>query len=278
MGKLREFLRSMRVNPRLSASTVNEYRKVVSSMVRFCDSVDPSVDKLNEFIAMKCGKRQSHAKYALKHYLEFIGRGEDYDRLVKAKVKKPVRDKHFLSRAQRFDIIDGMKSKVFRDVAWLQEVSAARSREILSIQRHRIRKKKDGVIKIMLMGKGGKPRPIFLKPKFMELLKPYLTVREKAFIFLEPGTEFLSEDGQRARLETAYKRYLEELQASARSAGFEGIGTHDLRRSKSDELHRSGIDVRKVQILLGHSSSKMTERYLSSDEETIERVMLDGQG
>ncbi len=54
---------------------------------------------------------------------------------------------------------------------------------------------------------------------------------------------------------------------SARQIGIERFSAHDLRQTCAKLCRKAGGDLEQIKFLLGHSSTQMTERYLSSEQE-----------
>lgn len=126
-------------------------------------------------------------------------------------------------------------------------------------------------------GKGGKDRYIPLPEYTYRLLQSYwLTHQNKRWIFPAPGrsntqqpyaTEPVSGDSMRQALKRAKKR-----------AGLtkEGICIHTFRHSYATHLLEAGVDIRKVQLFLGHNNLSSTMIYLHitsiGNDEAIKRI------
>ena len=100
--------------------------------------------------------------------------------------------------------------------------------------------------------KGNKERLTILSPKVLERLRVYHSIyKPKLFLFEGPGAKQYS-------AESVFKI----VKNAARKAGIrKGITPHVLRHSFATHLLESGVDLRYIQVLLGHSSTKTTEIY-----------------
>jgi site-specific recombinase XerD len=122
-------------------------------------------------------------------------------------------------------------------------------------------------------GKGKKDRTTLLADTTLRLLrKYYVTYRPKVYIFESPqGGKYSTKSVQSI------------LQQSLRKAGIsKPASPHTLRHSFATHLLESGTDLRYIQVLLGHGSSKTTEIYTqvssrsySEIKSPIERLNLD---
>jgi site-specific recombinase XerD len=46
---------------------------------------------------------------------------------------------------------------------------------------------------------------------------------------------------------------------------------HDLRHEGASRLHADGVDIRIIQLMLGHASLQQTQRYLNVTDEELRR-------
>lgn len=101
-------------------------------------------------------------------------------------------------------------------------------------------------------GKGKKDRNIGLSEKILSMLKEYYkSYKPSKYIFEGEGGEKYSSRSIQAVFQKAKKK-----------AGINKDATvHTLRHSYATHLHEAGTDIRFIQELLGHSSSKTTEIY-----------------
>ena len=69
---------------------------------------------------------------------------------------------------------------------------------------------------------------------------------------------FEGQSGGRYSVESVYRVF---KQALGRAGIKKDVGVHSLRHSYATHLHESGLDIRYIQELLGHKSSRTTEIY-----------------
>lgn len=238
---------------------------------------EQTIEQINHFVAVKETKRQAHARYAIKKYLIFIGREEDYSKLHKPKTIYPIREKVFLTKEQAYQIINHIKNPLHKAMAILQYNTGARISEIITLKKSLISRQKINefnVLRFGIRGKGNVPRYVYVIVDFWKYIQPYYESC-RAYPFMDkkdkpiPALEFWD------RVRTIYKRYYESLKAAAKECGL-NIGTHDLRRSFADDL-RKETDIFHVQKTLGHKSIDTTTRYLKVSNEEIANAMLNHQ-
>jgi site-specific recombinase XerD len=116
-------------------------------------------------------------------------------------------------------------------------------------------------------GKGKKDRQTLLSARMRNLLSEYLRDRGSG-----PGSPWLF-PGQQPGTHLSV-RTLQAVfeQALARAGINRKAGIHSLRHSFATHLLENGTDLRIIQKLLGHSSSKTTERYTHVSTVLLSRV------
>jgi len=120
--------------------------------------------------------------------------------------------------------------------------------------------------------KGGRPRAIPLNSKAREAISAYLRWKEAQGEPLHPEAPlFRSQKGSRMTRQAAHLR-LKALYQRARLQG--KVTTHSLRKTFGTRLRERGVDLRVIQVLLGHKSLATTERYLGVTEPDL-RVAVD---
>lgn len=121
---------------------------------------------------------------------------------------------------------------------------------------------------LMTTGKGNKDRLVPLNERALLLVKAYLeqgrsyllSEAESELLFIRKGGKALS----RISIWKIIKKY-------ADLAGIKGLSPHKLRHSFATHLLEGGINLRALQLLLGHADLATTEIYMSVDKK---RLML----
>ncbi|MFD0959013.1 tyrosine-type recombinase/integrase [Paenibacillus chungangensis] len=113
-------------------------------------------------------------------------------------------------------------------------------------------------------GKGRKDRYSILSGYALAILQKYMRLEARGK-WLFPG----SEAGKHLTERSVQKMFEQALTRSG--VGKKG-SVHSLRHSFATHLLESGIDIRYIQQLLGHESSRTTERYTRVSTKSISRI------
>ena len=115
-------------------------------------------------------------------------------------------------------------------------------------------------------GKGGKDRYAMLSPQMLELLRAWWRAgRPKGWLFPSRG------EPVRPISPRQLNRILHT--ATARAGLDRRINLHTLRHSFATHLLEQGVDIRVIQVLLGHASLNTTARYTRVATHVIRNVM-----
>jgi site-specific recombinase XerD len=125
-----------------------------------------------------------------------------------------------------------------------------------------------------VVGKGSKPRVVFLSDGAVEWIRRYLDTREDHFkpLFIRyAGGVDISKDGQKMRLTPRSIQLI--VSKYARMCGLPVKATpHTLRHSFATDLLSAGADIRSVQEMLGHESIRTTQVYTHVTDRQLREV------
>lgn len=116
-------------------------------------------------------------------------------------------------------------------------------------------------------GKGEKDRYVMLSERLLKALRQYWKQTRPPTTVLFPG------DVPRRDKPISPEAVRETLRLAVASTGLKKrITPHKMRHAFACHLLETGTDLRTIQVLLGHSSIKTTERYLHVSRERIART------
>ena len=179
--------------------------------------------------------------------------------------KKPRKLPCVLTRQQAWSIICSPSNLKHRVILMTTYAAGLRASEVRRLKTGHIDSKRM-LIKVVA-GKGRKDRYTMLSSRLLgELRHYYRTCRPQTYLF--PSSykarkgKPLSYDAIRAIYEDARKK-----------AGVKNCkGIHTLRHSFATHLLEAGFDIRKIQVLMGHSKLTTTMIYLHVSRETLSKI------
>jgi integrase/recombinase XerD len=114
-------------------------------------------------------------------------------------------------------------------------------------------------------GKGGKDRYVMLSPTLLEALRDWYRIA-RPHVFLFPGRDKIGP--------MTTRQFHRICKGAAKRAGLpKWVGPHTLRHSFATHLLENDLDVRVIQVLLGHAQLDTTARYTQVATNIIRRVM-----
>ena len=113
---------------------------------------------------------------------------------------------------------------------------------------------------IQVVEKGSKTRKIIIGNNAKEMLQHWVKLRERKFGYLDTNALFISQKKNRLSVDAAN----DILKKYAKEAGIKKkITMHKLRSSAATNLAAAGVSIQAIADQLGHSSTVVTQRYIS---------------
>ena len=119
---------------------------------------------------------------------------------------------------------------------------------------------------LVKMGKGRKPRTVFLGQKTRKVLRAYIKARNSVQELQGQPALWVTKQGDRME----YWCLNEILKRRARSANIEKPELHGFRRAFALNFLRNGGDIYTLQKLMGHSDLQVMRRYLAQTTEDLQ--------
>jgi len=243
---------------RYSWRTIKTYKNCFRQFIRYYDDIKPSritrkqIDGYVEYLIREKKISESHQNQILSavkmFYEEVVGQGQKVQNLLRP--KKPQKLPHVLTEEEVARLLRSVDNLKHRCILMLIYSAGLRLGEAVNL---RIVDLQPQAKRLFVRGgKGKKDRCTILSEKAWKQLQEYLS--------LYRPVEWLFE-GQTGGQYSA--RSIQSVFAQARKKALINpyATVHTLRHSFATHLLEKGIDLRYIQELLGHESSKTTEIY-----------------
>jgi site-specific recombinase XerD len=175
--------------------------------------------------------------------------------------KTPSKLPTVLSQQEIWSIINATNNLKHRVLLMTIYSAGLRASEVLILKDKHIDSKR---MLIKITGKGGKQRYSLLSKRLLpELRRYYKTYRPTILLF----------PSRRKAKPLAYETVRAVYEKARKKAGVKrGAGVHTLRHSFATHLLEAGYDIRKIQVLMGHTRLTTTMIYLHVSRETLAKI------
>lgn len=255
---------------RYSEATIKTYRESLQQFLKFCGSLPLSdlanadLERFNTeyIIANKLSASyQNQVINAVKLFTQVqMGQSLDPEIIRRPRTSKPL--PNVLSKEEIKAILEAPANLKHKTMLSLIYSCGLRCGELLALKPVHIDSKRN--IVLLKNSKGKKDRIVPLSLKILEMLRDYY----KAY---KPMTYLF--EGQTAGTQYDDRSLQQVLKQSIKKAGIsKPVTLHWLRHSYATHLLESGTDLRYIQELLGHNSSKTTEIYTHVSTKSIQQI------
>lgn len=244
-------------NKRYSHNTINIYTTAVKSFFAFIMKKPESITH-QDFMDYnyRAIVEQGHSRSmqnAIISGLKLYFRKFSHNLIDMSVIERPYKSRKLpvvLAKEEVKAMIESTSNLKHRVILSLIYSAGLRMSEVLGLKIGHIDSSRMALV--IEQAKGFKDRTVPLSPKILELLRDYYKAyHPKEYLFEgQKGGPYSSESVGRI------------VKVAAKKAGVKKrVTAHTLRHSYATHLLESGVDLRYIQVLLGHNSSRTTEIY-----------------
>ncbi|TDE07065.1 site-specific tyrosine recombinase/integron integrase [Flavobacterium sandaracinum] len=264
--KFTQWLSSKRYSP----STIRTYSEALKSFLVFYRekaiqeiSNDDVIIYTNDYILKNnlSASYQNQIVNAIKLYFKTVRE----TKIEIEKIHRPKRSKllpNVLSKEEVKLILEAHSNIKHKMMLSLIYSCGLRCGELLALQPIHIDSKRN--IVLLKNSKGKKDRIVPLSPKILHLLRDYYTLFKPEKYLFEGQQKGHAYDSR--SLQQVLKQALQKAEIT------KPVTLHWLRHSYATHLLENGTDLRYIQELLGHNSSKTTEIYTHVSTKSIQQI------
>ena len=241
-----------------SRSTIQSYKSEFASFLVFFESrnlEELTKEDIEGYLAHLIQKfkisevKQNQSINAIKWYYEkVLGKPKEYYTLTRAKKTKTLPS--VLSEEEVFRLINAPTNIKHKTILYTLYSGGLRLSEVVNLRIRDVHSS-EGYLYIK-GGKGKKDRKTVLSPTLLTLLRTYYKKEKPAYWLFE------GQDGGKyspRSVQAIFRQAMEKSEINPWAT------VHTLRHSFATHLLQNGVNLRNIQVMLGHSSSKTTEIY-----------------
>lgn len=255
---------------RYSENTIKTYIEAISAFLKFYHSKNISEIMNDDLIVfnrnyiLRNGYSTSFQNQVISAVKLFFARTENR-RLEIEQVERPRREHklpNVLSKQEVASILGAPANFKHKTMLSLIYACGLRRSELLNLKPENIDSKRH--LLIVLNAKGKKDRVVPISDKVIAMLREYYKLyKPKTWLFegTTKGIKYTEESLSKVLHQSCYKAGIKKR-----------VTLHWLRHSYATHLLESGTDLRFIQELLGHKSSKTTEIYTHVTEKSLQKI------
>ncbi len=266
IDNFRKYLLSKRYSP----NTITVYCDALRSFLTFYRNKSVK-DITNEDVILYNNDYILKNKFSVSYQNQIVNAIKLFFRTVYEKsiqvekIHRPKREKklpNVLSKEEVKAILDAHSNIKHKMMLSMIYSCGLRCGELLALQPVHIDSKRN--IVLLKNSKGKKDRIAPLSPKILEMLREYYKLYKPTTYLFEGQTEGTPYSDK--SLQQVLKQALDKAKIT------KPVTLHWLRHSYATHLLESGTDLRYIQELLGHNSSKTTEIYTHVSTKSIQQI------
>ncbi len=241
-----------------SLNTIKNYKSALTYFLKYFEKYDLKTvtkEQIESYVyymvtKYKLGEsKQNNIINAIKFYYEkVLGLPREYYDIQRPKRAKQL--PNTLSKDEVMKLINSPKNLKHKAILWTMYSAGLRTGEVLNL---RIKDIRSSEKYIFIKGaKGKKDRQTILSDNLVQLLRKYYVAYKPSYWLFE------GQSGGKYSAKSIQVIYRKAQQASGANPW---STPHTLRHSFATHLLESGVNLRVIQVMLGHESTKTTERY-----------------
>ncbi|MBS3095091.1 tyrosine-type recombinase/integrase [Candidatus Woesearchaeota archaeon] len=246
----------------LSTVTVRDYSWFIN---KFLEKTDKDINELNEddckaFVASMIDKKSKNTISLAISALKFFYSDVLNKPLLKFRApKKDERLPEVLTKEEVRNLIESAETEKSKLMMLLLYSSGLRVSELVNLRPGDINlKEKIGWVR---KGKGNKDRIFVISDSILSILGNYMEKNKGYSYLLSKDNALTTRNVQKIIKHAAFKAGISKK-----------ISPHSLRHSFATHLLDSGVDIRKIQALLGHKNIQTTQIYTHISTEELKKI------